>query len=53
MVVYHPNGSAAAIDFRETAPAAASTDMYHSNSSLSTKVSNILHRCNRLLIMSL
>ena len=48
MVVYHPNGSAAAIDFREMVPAAASIDMYHSNSSLSTKVSNVLHHCNRL-----
>ena len=39
MVVYDSNGSAAAIDFRETAPAAATTDMFHSNPNLSTSVS--------------
>ena len=41
MVVYHPNGSAAAIDFREVAPLAASTNMYRSNGSLAIKVSDI------------
>lgn len=41
MMVYHPNGSAAAIDFREVAPATATADMFHSNSSLSTNVSVI------------
>ena len=42
MVVYDANGSAAAIDFRETAPAAATTDMFHSDPHLSTTVSHYI-----------
>ena len=38
MVVHDTNGSVHAINFRETAPAAATIDMYHSDSSLSERV---------------
>ena len=43
MLVYHPNGSRVAVEFRETAPSAATVDMFHSNSTLSTDVSYPLH----------
>ena len=39
MVIRDTNGSVVAINFRETAPAAATVDMYHSNSTLSELVS--------------
>ena len=38
MVVREANGAVHAINFRETAPKDATTDMYHSNSSLSERV---------------
>ena len=39
MVIRDTNGSVYAINFRETAPMAASVDMFHSNKSLSETVS--------------
>ena len=38
MVVRDTNGSVHAINFRETAPGAATIDMYHSNCTLSERV---------------
>ena len=38
MIVRDTNGSVYAIDFRETAPAASTQDMFNSNGSLSTTV---------------
>ena len=38
MVVYDTDGSAHAVNFRETAPSAATTDMYHSNKTLAELV---------------
>ena len=54
MVVYSSNGSTAAIDFREAAPAGATTDMFHSNSSLSTTVSHyvIITSQHYIIVMS-
>ena len=40
MVVYHSNGSTAAVDFREAAPAVATSNMFHSDNTLSTDVSD-------------
>ena len=38
MVVYDTDGSAHAVNFRETAPSAATTNMYHSNRTLAELV---------------
>ena len=40
MVIRDTNGSVFSINFRETAPAAATVDMYHSDSSLSEMVNS-------------
>ena len=44
MVIRHTNGSVFAINFRETAPSAATVDMFHSNQNLS-KLVNKYDQC--------